>query len=482
MGNEPRFQSLQGGLMGCQRWMQPLEGAYTRTAKIALVNALDPRAVGELLYGSRLLPNSFGSVHGRSFLQGSWAAPRAQGTTGQSALPGFLSSLCGSWAPAIASDARLRFCPTCADVGYQSALFQIDALSRCPLHGEPLRDTCPHCGAATPRYALTVEGFQSPMQCTTCGGGYGRAWDGTARFERWGGPLDVQPLQRLARRLQAWESFAVQWPTVSSWVDAPSPDAAGRRRVHVFQALGMLTGLEGLNHGQGSRVSLVKSSCLPCQRRPPRRRERTAIYKSIRRHILRRLGPAGRWHRFTFNDAFYRQHVNEAVVPKRSSCPASLHALVIWMSRCEAGPPAALWGGLWPFAPQADEPRMRLRTPLLLWPTDVPVSDNAWGHFVWRSFLEDLWTARQWQAAVRPLGDPFEQADREAPEVKASRATFLELLTQWTPRLSPLMETFSSGLSHFTCEEGRGQRQLCLVWTRRFEGAWHEPSGTAGPE
>ncbi|MDG0854782.1 hypothetical protein [Roseateles puraquae] len=462
--------------------MHPLEGAYTRTAKIALVNALDSRALGELLYGSRLLPNSFGPVHGRSFLYGAWAASRAQGGTGQSALPGFLSSLCGGWATVIASDARLRFCQSCADVGYQSALFQIDALSRCPLHGERLRDTCPHCDAPTPRYALTVEGFQSPMQCTACGGGYASAWDGTACFERWGGPLDVRPLQRLARRLQAWESLAVQWPTVSSWIDTPSPDAAGRQRVHVFQALGMLSGLAVLDHGQDSRVSQVKSSCVPCQRPPPRQRERVAIYKSIRRHIMRRLGLAGRGNRFTFSEVFYRQRVNEAVVPRRSSCPAPLHALVIWISRCEARPPAPLLQGLWPLAPDADEPRVRLRTPLLLWPIDVQVSDNVWGHFVWRSFLEDLWTARQWQAAVRPLGEPFDQADREAPEVKANRATFLELLTAWTPRLSPLMETFSSGLSHFTWEEGRGQRQLCLVWTRRFEGAWHDESGTAGPE
>ncbi|QPF73980.1 hypothetical protein G8A07_14355 [Roseateles sp. DAIF2] len=470
MGSLPRFQSVDGGLMGCLPWMSPLEGAYTRTAKIALVNALDPRSLCELLFGSRLLQASFSPVHGRSFLSGLWAAPKAQGATGQSALPGFLTSLCGGWATVIAGDTRLRLCRACADVGFQSALHQIDALSTCPLHGEPLRDTCPHCDAPTPRYALTQEAFQSPMQCTECGRGYGRAWNGTANFEQWCGPGDTRALQQLGRRLQAWQSLDVDWSTVSNWVDIPSSDPSPRRRAHVFHALSTLAST-GSDPDAG--VTVMGTACLPSRKQPPRREPRTAIYESIRRHVIEHLDLSRCVDRFDFHDAFYLHRVNEAIVPKYSSCLAHLHALVLWISRCEGSFPFSDEIGKPTFDSEGDAERTRLGTSLLLWPTEVQVSDEAWGHFVWRSFLEDLWTARQWQAAVRPLGDPFEK-DSDAPDVKANRATYLELLAIWAPRMSPRLEVVSSGLSHFTWREGVNQRQLCLVSTRRFEGAWYD--------
>jgi hypothetical protein len=98
------------------------------------------------------------------------------------------------------------------------------------------------------------------------------------------------------------------------------------------------------------------------------------------------------------------------------------------------------------------------------------VPDNLWGHFVWRCFLEDLWTAQRWQAAVQPLGDPFERSDGAAPESAQDRAHFLEQLAVWTPRMSSRLEPFSSGISHFTWGRSANSRRLCLVAIQRFEG------------
>lgn len=476
MDAAPRFQDVEGGLVGCQPWTAPFEGAFTRAAKIALVNALDARALSELLFGRRLLPSSFAVVHGRSFLNGVWAAPTANGSTGQSVLPGFLTHLCGGWATAIAGDARLRLCPTCADVGYQSVLFQIDALSACPIHGEPLVDACVHCHAPTPRYALCPEAFLSPMQCTACGMGYGRAWNDAADFGAWTGPGDLRPLRRLALQLQSWQSFKLEWPSMSNWVDDPSEDPAARRRIHVFHAL------ETVASAQPQAGALVRARTALCVRTTasppsPRHEARLAIYKSIRRHIFKRLG-IGRMNKGTrYQGCFYLHRVNEAIVPKAAAVPPALHALVLWMHRCEDGPHVTnFWLAIRPALKFSS--RLRLRTRLLLWPTEAQVPDALWGHFVWSSFLEDLWTARRWQAVVAPLGDPLEQEDLHAPAVKANRAEFLARLATWTPKLSPLMESFPSGLSHFTWQQGRGPRQLSLVTIQRFQGAWHVDTGT----
>ncbi len=472
MDNRPRVQSVDGGLVGCQLWTSPLEGAFTRTAKIALVNALDPRALCELLFGRKLLQTSFADVHGRSFLNSIWAAPKAQGATGRSVLPGFLTGLCGGLATAIAGDARLRLCCSCADAGYQSSLFQIDALSTCPIHGEPLIDACPHCNAPTPRYALSLEAFLSPMQCTACGVGYGRAWNGTADFESWTGPGDVRPLQRLKRCLQSWQSFQLEWPDASNWVDDPSAEPAVSRRVHVFHALMTLTGTVP---DARSRVMARTCPCVPTTslRRPPSDKPRVAIYKSIWRQIVKRFQLGWLMKGFQFNETFYLHRVNEAIVPKHARCAPGLHAFVLWTKRCEDGEShlMARWLGR---RRSTELVRvLKLRTSLLLWPTDVQVPDSAWGHFIWSCFLEDLWTARQWHALAEPLGDPLEQDDKTSALVQADRAAFLERLASWTPKMSPLLELFPSGISQFTWQQGRAQRHLSLVTIHRFEGAWH---------
>lgn len=472
MGKFPQLQSVDGDLVDCQPWTAPMEGAFTKTAKVAILNALAPRALAELLFGRQLLGSSFAEVHGRSFLNGVWASPKAQGAAGRSVLSGFMTHYCGNWATLIASDERLRLCKACADLGYQSVLFQIDALTMCPIHRLPLIDHCPHCNEPTPRYALTTEAFESPMQCASCGRGYGRAWDGAADFDAWVGPADTRPLQQIAKRMQTWSHLQLEWPEVSSWVADPTVQAAPRRRVHVSLALTLLSSASAtLDHC----VRTYSSSCerTTLQTRRPRLEPRVAIYKAIRRHILRRLG-IGRLRRgFKFSETFYHHRTNETIVPRRMACPPELHAFVLWTRRCEE----EHWSPMDRWTSGRNTPSsargVQLRANLLLWPSDIQVSDAAWGHFVWACFVEDLWTAWRWQAEVSSLGEPLENDDMAQPSVQQQRAEFLEKLAIWTPRMSPLIEALPSGISHFSCQQGRGARRFFLLTIKRFEGACH---------
>lgn len=471
MDHRQLFQSVNGDLLGCDRWTASLEGAFTRTAKIALLNVLQPAALSKLLFGCRLLPTSFTEVHGRSFLNSAWAKFSDIGATGRSVLPGFLSNLCGSWATSIASDARLRLCRSCADVGYHTSIFQIDALERCPLHGELLVTECHYCGVATPRYALTLEAFLSPMQCVACGVGYGKAWISSANLAGWTGPRDVEPFQRVARRLRMLSDLGLEWPAASAWIDEPSADLPARRRVNVFHAAMKLSGEPG---EETLPVVAQSGPCLPTsiQKGPPRLTQRTAIYKSIRRHVVKRLQLKRRCGGAAFGELFYLHRVSEAIVPQRASCPPALHAFVLWTKRSEsknAVPMACLHGG--PYGgPSARE--LHLRTSLLLWPTDVQVEDRVWGHFVWRTFLEDLWTARRWNEVAVKLEDPLERGDRTEPQVQQNRTRFMEELTRLAPKMSCLLEPFPSGLTHFTWQQG-DERWFNLISLHRNGEPWN---------
>jgi hypothetical protein len=62
----------------------------------------------------------------------------------------------------------LRFCPLCLRVGYHSAVFQLQAVSHCPIHGCKLAHTCAQCGAVLPFVIDRYPTF-SPFACPECG-------------------------------------------------------------------------------------------------------------------------------------------------------------------------------------------------------------------------------------------------------------------------------------------------------------------------
>ncbi len=60
----------------------------------------------------------------------------------------------------------LRYCRSCLQVGNQSPLFQLPQLVLCPIHLEPLRMGCPHCGHAIPTNALALA--RNHFYCGAC--------------------------------------------------------------------------------------------------------------------------------------------------------------------------------------------------------------------------------------------------------------------------------------------------------------------------
>ncbi len=96
-----------------------------------------------------------------------------------------LSHVLGHWTHAIANDKFFRYCPTCLSYGFQSSICQIDAIERCPVHGDALRNTCAVCGALTPRYAWdrTLQVDHGVLCCSKCGKAYALAWNRSHWFK-----------------------------------------------------------------------------------------------------------------------------------------------------------------------------------------------------------------------------------------------------------------------------------------------------------
>ncbi len=61
---------------------------------------------------------------------------------------------------------ELRYCRSCLQVGNHSTLYQLPQLVLCPVHFEPLRIGCPHCGHAIPTNALALA--RNHFYCGNC--------------------------------------------------------------------------------------------------------------------------------------------------------------------------------------------------------------------------------------------------------------------------------------------------------------------------
>lgn len=62
----------------------------------------------------------------------------------------------------------IRICERCLSSGYRSIFFNLKVTVRCPIHGEPLKDSC-QCGAELPSYREATTRTDHPFYCSSCG-------------------------------------------------------------------------------------------------------------------------------------------------------------------------------------------------------------------------------------------------------------------------------------------------------------------------
>jgi hypothetical protein len=65
------------------------------------------------------------------------------------------------------SCASLRYCRTCLQNGFHSAIYQLLFLVKCPVHAEKFVTTCVNCENEIP-YRLTQKAFKLPYGCSAC--------------------------------------------------------------------------------------------------------------------------------------------------------------------------------------------------------------------------------------------------------------------------------------------------------------------------
>lgn len=79
-----------------------------------------------------------------------------------------LRNTSGWQATFVARNSPLRYCPDCLRCCFHANLYQQPIVRRCPYHGSPLTDVCPHCRQPMAYFHLPA-GPQRAMQCAGCG-------------------------------------------------------------------------------------------------------------------------------------------------------------------------------------------------------------------------------------------------------------------------------------------------------------------------
>lgn len=147
-------------------WTYPLESAWSRFAKFQLLNCLN----WSQLLVALSLQHSTSSVDGIDLRVGSGFDLSALSHALRISEPDLRRALCvpRSDAPLLdAASRNLRFCPDCAKHDFHATVFQFSAFRYCPIHGTPLRNTCPSCNRTLP-YRLDANLLSHRYACPSC--------------------------------------------------------------------------------------------------------------------------------------------------------------------------------------------------------------------------------------------------------------------------------------------------------------------------
>lgn len=227
MINLPREQAM--GLTWNSQWTSVGEGPYTLTAKLAAANPMPARVLRPMLMEVQSTSQLNHTVQANTFLSSRWMRRGASLCAWSHSLSqSTLSATIGAWAQRLADDRHLRYCPACLNAGFQSALCQISAWDRCPVHGRALVTACQHCGGPAPAYAWHNQ-LDESMSCPHCALPLSDAWSPGSAL-RWRAMPGAATYVDLGAQLSVFRS--AEWTDAVGWTAryaAPEHQEAGRR-------------------------------------------------------------------------------------------------------------------------------------------------------------------------------------------------------------------------------------------------------------
>jgi len=226
------MSALRQGLTYSPKWFDDQEGPYTFLSKIGVVNRLRYQVLlRHVLDQSGQLAQDAAS---RRFTcnDAVWMTRHsdAESSLATEAAGRALSVVLGLSAKRFAGDEHLRYCPACIDLGFQSALCQIDAIVKCPIHRAPILNTCRRCGRHTPPYAVNAA-LKTPMRCRGCSQPLGYAW-GEHALLRWQALPDTAGYARLADAIRCLSE--VRWLDRGGWDEHFSHFTPVNERIAAF--------------------------------------------------------------------------------------------------------------------------------------------------------------------------------------------------------------------------------------------------------
>ncbi len=442
------------GLADCSCWYSSMEGPLTRISKIAIVNTLGAKDLCRILFGTRLLNQHAKPFHGRSLLSGRWMKEGGElHPLAESISDSVLEQSCGRWARWISSDMHFRYCPECLNDGFQSVVYQIDAIQQCPLHRIDIVDWCLECGAKTGPYALTEEVLRSPIHCQNCFSPLGRSWQKGSEMMYWQQQSDIRPLREMQIWLNQVGQAEINWPGLDTWLTQAGEGAYHvDKRKAVFAVLANLHPLPTSIQASVPGLRIVFGDCegasilnRAAMLHPDEIKQRTAIYKSIKRNSYKShrlnlaLGGRDRGGRYSVD---WR---TDSILPKQASTAPIEHALLIWQSRFEDGFRSTALNA----RDCALSAATVLRIGMAIWPVNWCTNAVSWGNFAYLCMLEDIWTAQQWQLEVAAFAAPDSDAADLYSLPISYRAAWLEAYSKWLPRLSSKQEDWPQSITTF---------------------------------
>ncbi|WP_261938625.1 hypothetical protein [Pandoraea sp. NE5] len=443
LGGQAAHGALRDGLAWAPAWFVVGESAYACLGKLAIANAMGAAELCASVFGKPLAPNDYSRRHPRELLWGEWMTQRKS----ESALirqirDGVLQSEPGRWASGLASDEALRFCPTCLSLGFHHAACQIEALEKCPIHGDTLRSNCPQCGARTPRYALTHATFDAPFSCPSCGHWYGAAWGPTSTGNALSDIVVAETeYASLTRWLTELATLSLTWPNQSNWSCSFS-DVERERRISVFHAL---------NHIRWSRTpasllapsrqiavigSLRSSGPLTFSQINVREKHMVSLFRAFRRWLWNSLGLGGDASNRSYVTRWLEQHEDGAMLVSPPDEPPELSAYILWRQRFERARDV-----------RAPKPLTSLRSRMASWPVDVIVTMETWVAYCAMSFLADYAVCVHWQSQIKTLDSPGPRNPRWMELINEFRPKLNSANPPWPRHLNYAYESDSPGMA-----------------------------------